>query len=162
MMSGLLVAAITNTYHRSSKPSISVRSWFTTHSEATLSPDPHLGHNASNSSKKMTQGAEALALENKALTARSLSPTYLLRSSGPLIEMKFAFDSLLTALATRVLPHPGGPKSSTPAGAVNPTYLYRSGNLIGSTTVSRSSSLISFRAPTSSHVTLGIVVKPSL
>lgn len=41
-----------------------------------------------------------------ALTALSLSPTYLLSSSGPLMEMKLAPDSLATALATSVLPHP--------------------------------------------------------
>jgi len=127
-----------------------------------LSPDPHFGHKASNSSKNITHGAEALALENKAQTARSLSPTYLLSNSGPFIDMKLAFDSLLTAFATSVLPHPGGPKSSTPAGAVRPTCLYLSGNFIGSTTVSNNSSQISFRAPTSSQVTFGIVVKPSL
>ena len=109
----------------------------------------------------MMQGAEAHALENKALTALSLSPTYLLSSSGPLIEIKLALLSLLTALATRVLPHPGGPKRSTPAGAVNPTSLYLSGKRIGSTTVTRRSLRISWRAPTSSQVTFGMVVKPS-
>ena len=110
----------------------------------------------------MTHGADAQALENSALTALSLSPTYLFNNSGPLIEIKLAFDSLLTAFATRVFPQPGGPKRSTPAGAVSPTYLYLSGNLIGSTTESNNSSHISFSAPTSSHVTFGIVVNPSL
>jgi len=134
----------------------------TTRSEATLSPYPHFGHKASSSSKKITQGAEALALEKRALTALSLSPTYLFKSSGPLIEIKLAFDSLLTAFATKVLPHPGGPNNKTPAGAVKPTCLYLSGNQMGSTTDNRSSSQISFKAPTSSQVTLGIVVNPSL
>ena len=35
-----------------------------------------LGHRASNSSKKIMQGAEFCALWNTCLTARSLSPTY--------------------------------------------------------------------------------------
>jgi len=50
-----------------------------------------------------------LARLNKDLTAFSDSPTYLFNSSGPLIEIKLALDSFETALATKVLPHPGGP-----------------------------------------------------
>ena len=46
------------------------------------------GQRASNSSKKITQGAEAAALVNTILTALSLSPTYLFNNSGPLTEMK--------------------------------------------------------------------------
>jgi hypothetical protein len=53
---------------------------------------------------------------------RSVSPTYLLRSSGPLMLRKyerrssrpsfaatFLASEFATALATSVLPHPGGP-----------------------------------------------------
>ena len=71
--------------------------------------EPLFGHSESNSSKKITQGALALALLNNYLTAFSDSPTYLFRSSGPLMEMKLALDSFETALATKVLPQPGGP-----------------------------------------------------
>ena len=162
IISGLLVAAITNTFLLSSSPSISVRSWLTTRSVTILSPEPLLGQRASNSSKNITHGAEALARPNNCLNALSDSPTYLFRSSGPLIEMKLAFDLFDTALATRVLPHPGGPKRRTPAGAVKPTFSYFSGFLIGSTILTWSSSLIFDKAPTSSHHTFGIVVKPSL
>lgn len=109
IISGLLVAAITKTSLLSSKPSISVKSWLTTLSEEVLFSDPLFGHNESSSSKKIMQGADALALLKSYLTALSDSPTYLLRSSGPLIDMKFAFDSFDTALATKVLPQPGGP-----------------------------------------------------
>lgn len=45
----------------------------------------------------------------------------LLRSSGPRTLMKFALLSFATALASRVLPHPGGPHRRTPVGAVMPT-----------------------------------------
>ena len=58
---------------------------------------------------------------NNYLTAFSDSPTYLLSNSGPLIDIKLAFDSFETALATNVLPHPGGPYNNTPAGADKPT-----------------------------------------
>jgi hypothetical protein len=39
--------------------------------------------------------------------------------------MKFALDSFETARATNVLPQPGGPYNSTPAGAVKPISLKR-------------------------------------
>lgn len=39
------------------------------------------------------------------------------------MEIKLAFDSFDTALATNVLPQPGGPYNKTPAGADNPTSL---------------------------------------
>lgn len=71
----------------------------------------------------MTQGADYLARLKRDLTAFSDSPTYLFSSSGPLIEMKLAFDSFATALATSVLPQPGGPYKRTPAGAERPTSL---------------------------------------
>ena len=96
------------------------------------------------------------------LTALSDSPTYLLRSSGPLTEIKLAFDSFATALATRVLPQPGGPYKRTPAGADNPIALNLLGFRMGSTIDMRSSSLTLTRAPTSCHEVLGTVEKPSL
>ena len=141
IMSGRFVAAITKTSRRSSSPSISVKSQFTTLSDEELFSEPLLGHKESNSSKKITHGAEALALLKSYRTAFSDSPTYLLRSSGPLIEIKLAFDSLETALATRVLPQPGGPYKRTPAGALRPILLNFSGCKIGSTTESSSSAL---------------------
>jgi hypothetical protein len=73
-----------------------------------------------------------------------------------------AFDSFDTALATRVLPHPGGPYKSTPAGADRPIDLNLFGLRIGSTIDMRNSSLTLTNAPTSCHVVLGTVEKPSL
>ena len=95
--------------------------------------DPLLGTNESNSSKKITQGARALARLNNYRTAFSDSPTYLFNNSGPLIDMKLAFDSFETALATKVFPQPGGPYNKTPAGADSPIYLNLAGFNIGST-----------------------------
>ena len=108
-MSGRLVAATTNVALRDSKPSISVKSWFTTLSLAWLPSPPRRGASESSSSKNNTHGDAARARAKSVRTARSLSPTYLFSNSGPLMEMKFAWASLAVALATSVLPHPGGP-----------------------------------------------------
>ncbi len=67
-------------------------------------PDPLATPILSNSSKNSTQGAEALALSKISLTLASLSPNHIVRSSGPLIEIKFAEHSLATAFASKVLP----------------------------------------------------------
>jgi hypothetical protein len=107
MISGLFVAAMTNTNLLSSSPSISVSSWLTTRSDTllpSLVPEPRFGTSASNSSKKMTQGAEARARWNTLRTARSDWPTYWFNNSGPLIDRKLAPLSFAIAFATRVLP----------------------------------------------------------
>jgi hypothetical protein len=56
-----------------------------------------------------------------------------LRSSGPFTEKKFREKDVATALAKRVLPVPGGPKSKTPGivigkkdGRVSDEYLIAS------------------------------------
>mmetsp|Transcript_20134 Transcript_20134/g.36193 ORF Transcript_20134/g.36193 Transcript_20134/m.36193 type:complete len:217 (-) Transcript_20134:85-735(-) len=162
--SGRFVAAITNTLLRLSSPSISVKSWLTTRSLTPPPPPPSLpllGHSESNSSKKMMQGLLLRARSNTTRTDRSLSPTYLLSSSGPLTEMKLAPDSLAMALARRVFPHPGGPYNKTPAGSGSPNASNRSGCPIGSNTLSVSSSRMLESAPMSPHATSGTVAKPS-
>ena len=110
MMSGLLVAAITTTSFRLSRPSISVSIWEITRSVTLLSPPvPLSGAIESISSMKITQGDACLAFLNVSLTAFSDSPTHLFRNSGPFTAMKFASDSVATAFASMVLPVPGGP-----------------------------------------------------
>jgi hypothetical protein len=69
---------------------------------------------------------------------------------------------LATALASKVLPHPGGPYSKTPAGASIPNYKNFSGLVIGNISEEKSSSLSSLRAPISSQVTSGTTANPSL
>ena len=86
------------------------------------------------SSKKMTVGAAILAFRKTSLTAFSLSPTHLDSNSGPLIEMKFASLSFATALASNVLPVPGGPYNKIPAGGLIPILLNASGFFIGHST----------------------------
>ena len=162
IMSGRFVAATTNVADRASSPSISVRSWFTTRSLAWLPESfPRRGASESSSSKKSTHGAAARARAKRVRTARSLSPTYLLSSSGPLMEMKFALASFAVALATSVLPHPGGPYRSTPVDTARPIAWNLAGCAMGSTTLNASSSRTSVSEPTSSHVTSGVVVNPS-
>ena len=74
-----------------SRPSISVSSWEMTLSVTCESESPpRIGAMESISSMKMMQGAACLALRNVSRTAFSLSPTHLLRNSGPLTLMKFA------------------------------------------------------------------------
>eukprot|EP00982_Pelagococcus_subviridis_P007496 30632-Pelagococcus_subviridis.AAC.5 len=120
-MSGRFVAAMTNVALLASKPSISVRSWFTTRSLAWFPPSfPRRGARESSSSKNSTHGAADRARWNSVRTARSLSPTYLFNSSGPLMDMKFAFAAHAVAFATSVLPHPGGPYSNTPVLTARP------------------------------------------
>lgn len=63
-------------------------------------------------------GYEALARVNNPLIAFSDSPTYLFNNSGPFTAIKLALEAFATAFARRVLPHPGGPHKSTPAGGL--------------------------------------------
>ena len=75
--------------------------------------------------------------------------------SGPLTDVKCAFVSPATALASSVLPVPGGPCSSTPFGASTPIFSNSSGCLIGSSTISRIFCTSARRPPRSSYVTRG-------
>ena len=63
----------------------------------------------SNSSKNNTHGAACLAFSKTSRTFASDSPNHIVNSSGPLIEIKFAWHSFATAFANSVLPQPGGP-----------------------------------------------------
>ena len=58
---------------------------------------------------KITAGEAMRAFRNTSRIAFSDSPTHLLKTSGPLIDMKFASLSVATALAKSVFPQPGGP-----------------------------------------------------
>jgi len=50
-----------------------------------------------------------LTLSKMSRTLASDSPNHIVSSSGPLIEMKFAWHSFAMAFASSVLPQPGGP-----------------------------------------------------
>mmetsp|Transcript_26635 Transcript_26635/g.63116 ORF Transcript_26635/g.63116 Transcript_26635/m.63116 type:complete len:393 (-) Transcript_26635:1403-2581(-) len=156
MRSGRLVAATTKTAALSPAPctpSISASSWLTTRSitPPESAPAPRAGASASISSKKTTQGAARRARANTSRTWRSLSPMYMLISSGPFTPRKLVEHSLATALASSVLPVPGGPYSRTPERCRSPP-LNSAGCLRGSSTVSMMARLQSSRPPTSSHL----------
>ena len=122
---------------------------------------PRFGAIESSSSKKMTHGLASRARWNTRRTFASDSPMYMLSSSGPLTEKKLSEHVVATALASSVLPVPGGPYRSTPLRFFTPS-LNSSGCSSGSCTVSRISSLTAARPPTSSHDTLGILGAPML
>lgn len=96
------------------------------------------------------------------LTLASLYPNHMVNISGPLMEIKLAEHSLATALANKVLPHPGGPKNRTPLLGDIPNFLNFSGCSIGNRINSCNSFLVFSNPPMSSQVTLGISTIVSL
>ena len=126
-MSSRLDAPITTTFSSVSTPSISLSSCGTiVVSTSELTPEPRVRKIESISSKKTMTGVPSDAFSRArwkiSRIERSVSPTYLLSSSGPLMLRKNARPSGLpvtsatflarlfaTALAISVLPQPGGP-----------------------------------------------------
>ena len=109
------------------------------------------------SSKKTMTGVPSLAFSRArwktSRMCRSVSPTYLLSSSGPLMLRKndfpmsvspspriaatFLASELATALAISVFPQPGGPYSRMPFGGRSSYSRNRSECRNGSSTASR-------------------------
>ena len=111
-MSGRLVAAMRMMLSFISKPSISTSSWFSVCSRSSLpppSPAPRWRPTASISSTKMMQGAFCLACANRSRTREAPTPTNISTKSDPEIEKNGTPASPATALASSVLPVPGGP-----------------------------------------------------
>ena len=162
-MSARLVAAITITPLLVPKPSISVSSWFSVFSRSSLAllipPRLRARPTASISSMKMMQGAFFLASSNRSRTREAPTPTNISTKSLPDIEKKGTLASPATALASSVLPVPGGPTSSTPFGILPPRAVYFFGFFRKSTT-SITSSLAPASPATSLKVTL-VDVLPS-
>ena len=117
--SGRFVAARMMTPLLPSKPSISVSSWFKVCSRSSLPPYwPPLRFwpMASISSMKTMQGAFSLACLKRSRTLLAPMPTNISTNSEPDIEKNGTFASPATALASIVLPVPGGPTSRMPLG----------------------------------------------
>ena len=70
---------------------------------------------------KMIAGAFSRACRNRSRTRAAPTPTIISTNSEPLIEKNGTPASPATARASRVLPVPGAPTSSTPFGAVPPS-----------------------------------------
>ena len=127
MRSSRFDAPITITFFRLSTPSISARSCGTiVLSMSDEMPVPRVRNSESISSKKTMTGTPSSDFSRARWKIsriwRSVSPTYLLRSSGPLMLRKYErvdalpvfsatrfASELATAFAMSVLPQPGGP-----------------------------------------------------
>ena len=156
--SGRLVAPITITLVEESKPSISVRIWFSVCSRSSLPPlkpaTPEVRERpiASSSSMKTIAGAASFACANRSRTREAPTPTIASTNSEAAIEKNGTSASPATARASSVLPVPGGPESRTPCGIRPPSFWYFSGWRRKSTT-SVSSAFASSIPATSANVT---------
>ena len=112
-----------------SKPSISVRIWFSVCSRSSLPPlnpaAPEVRERpmASSSSMNTMAGAASLACLNRSRTREAPTPTMASTNSDAAMEKNGTSASPATARASRVLPVPGGPESSTPCGMRPPSLL---------------------------------------
>ena len=107
---------------------------------------------ASISSMNTIHGAFCFACSNKSRTREAPTPTNISTKSEPEIERNGTFASPATALASSVLPVPGGPTSSAPLGILAPNSRYLSA-LRRKSTISIISTLASDRPATSLNVT---------
>ena len=138
------------------KPSISTSSWFKVCSRSSCPPPmpaPLWRPTASISSIKIIEGEFFFASLKRSRTREAPTPTYISTKSEPEIEKKGTLASPATALASKVLPVPGGPTSRTPRGILAPSLLKCEGSLRKST-ISLSSSFSSSAPATSSNVVL--------
>jgi hypothetical protein len=120
---GRLVAAMTTTLAPGSKPSMSDSSWLSVCSRSSLEPNPPGPRRppmASISSMKMIDGARLRASANRSRTREAPTPTNISTKLEPLRAKNGTPASPATALASRVLPVPGGPTISTPFGPTAP------------------------------------------
>ena len=139
-----------------SKPSISVSSWFRVCSRSSLPPLmpaalSRLLPMVSISSMNTMQGAFSAACLNRSRTRAAPMPTNISTNSEPAMLKKGTPASPATALASRVLPVPGGPTSRAPLGRVAPMLLYLLG-LCRKSTISARASLASSCPATSAKV----------
>ena len=121
-----LVAAMIMIPSLPSKPSISIKSWLRVCSRSSLPPPrptPRWRPTASISSMKIMAGAAFFASSNKERTRLAPTPTNISTKSEPEILKKGTPASPATALASKVLPVPGGPSRRTPAGIRAPSLV---------------------------------------
>ena len=151
-----LVAAITIIPSLTPNPSISTRSWFKVCSRSSCPPPipvPLLLATASISSINTIHGAFFLASSKRSRTRDAPTPTNISTKSEPEMLKNGTPASPATALASRVLPVPGGPTRRTPFGILAPSLV----NFLGSfkkSTISSNSSFSSRSPATFSKVTL--------
>ena len=159
--SARLVAAKMITPELEPNPSISVSNWFNVDSRSSFPPPiillrPRARPTASISSMKMIAGAFSFAWRNRSLTRLAPTPTNISTKSLPDIEKNGTFASPATALASNVLPVPGGPTSSTPLGILPPKLVYLVG-FLRKDTISSTSCFAPANPATSLKVTLSFL-----
>ncbi len=110
---------------------------------------------------KMMHGACALPCSNRSRTRLAPTPTNISTKSEPDIEKNGRAASPATALASSVLPVPGGPISSAPLGSRPPSRVNFCGSLRNSM-ISCSSTFASSAPATSAKVILGVSPVSSL
>src|SRR5882762_3300471 len=108
---------------------------------------------ASISSTKIMHGAFFLADANRSRTRDDPTPTNISTNSDPDTERKGTEASPAVALASKVLPVPGGPDSMAPRGILAPNFSYLAGSFRNFTN-SMISSLASSMPATSLNLTL--------
>ena len=134
------------------KPSISTSSWLSVCSRSELLSEPRRAPTASSSSMKMIAGCAARASRNRRRMRAAPRPANISTNDDADCEKKCAPDSWATALASSVLPVPGGPWRRTPLGTLAP----RRSNCLGErrkSTTSRSSAFASSTPAMSSQPT---------
>ena len=156
--SARLVAAKMITPELLPKPSISVSNWLRVDSRSSFPPPimllrPRARPTASISSIKIIAGAFSFAWRKRSRTRLAPTPTNISTKSLPDIEKNGTLASPATALASRVLPVPGGPTSSTPLGILPPKLVYLVG-FLRKETISSTSCFAPAKPATSLKVTL--------
>ena len=149
--SGRFVAARITTPFLASNPSISASSWFRVCSRSSFPAKPEPSRflpMVSISSINTIQGAFSFACLNRSRTFAAPMPTNISTNSEPEMEKNGTSASPATALASRVLPVPGGPTSRAPFGIFAPISVYLAG-LCRKSTISCRSSLASSSPATS-------------
>ena len=158
--SGRLVAAKTITPESVPKPSISTSREFRVFSRSSFEPGiwpfPLDLPMASISSIKMIQGAFSFACLKRSRTRAAPTPTNISTKSDPDSVKKGTPASPATALASKVLPVPGGPTSKAPFGILPPSLVNLEGFLRNST-ISWISSFASSKPATLSKVILTLL-----
>ena len=154
--SARLVAAMTITPSLALKPSISTRMALSVCSRSScppvLYPPPRRRPTASISSRKIRQGELSLACLNRSRTRLAPTPTNISTKSEPEMLKNGTSASPAMALASSVLPQPGGPLSSTPRG-MRPPSLVNFLGVLRNSMISETSSLASSMPATSLNVT---------
>ena len=121
-------AAITTTSLRAEKPSISTRSWLSVWSRSPETSWPRCPPTASISSMKTIAGAFLRAARKRRRMRAAPTPTNISTKPAAEAEKNVAPDSCATALASSVLPVPGGPWSRIPFGTLAPRSRKRLGS----------------------------------